>query len=66
MASVAGAPYLPALTDLLRLEETLILEAGGLIDPVKNMENDNIYIFQGLLDMFLPWGKPITYLKMLL
>ena len=44
MASVAGAPYLSmySLTDLLIYEETLILEAAGLIDPVENMENDNM------------------------
>ena len=56
MGSVAGCPYLPALTALLRHEETLILEAAGLIDPVKNMENDNIFIFQGILDAIAVWG----------
>ena len=58
MASVAGAPYLSMyyLTDLLIYEDTLILEAAGLIDPVENMENDNIFIFQGILDTIVPWG----------
>ena len=59
MGSIAGAPYLStyALTDLIIHEETLILEAAGLIDPVENMENDNIYIFQGILDTIVPWGE---------
>ena len=55
MGSVAGCPYLPALTDLLRHEETLILEAAGLIDPVKNMENDNIYIFLNATLLITIW-----------
>ena len=58
MASVAGAPYLSmySLTDLLIYEETLILEAAGLIDPVENMEKDKIFIFQGILDTIVPLG----------
>ena len=58
MASVAGAPYLSmySLTDLLIYEESLLLEAAGLIDPVQNIENDKIFIFQGILDTIVPWG----------
>ena len=58
MGSFAGAPYLSANldTDLQIQKKTLELAAQGLIDPVENMEQDNVYIYQGLLDTITPWG----------
>ena len=58
MGSFAGAPYLSANldTDLQIQKKTLELAAQGLIDPVENMEQDSVYIYQGLLDTITPWG----------
>ena len=61
MGSVAGAPYLSmyAATDLAIIEETLLLAAEGLIDNPDNIRHESIYIFQGLLDTIVPWGKSL-------
>ena len=61
MGSVAGAPYLSAYakTELAMYEETLLLSTAGLIDNIENLENDDVYIFQGLLDTIVPWSKNI-------
>ena len=58
MGSFAGAPYLSANLDTDRQiqKKTLELAAQGLIDPVEKMEQDNVYIYQGLLDTITPWG----------
>ena len=44
MGSFAGAPYLSANldTDLQIQKKTLELAVQGLIDPVENMEQDNV------------------------
>ena len=57
MASLAGAPYVSvyeATDDEIR-ELTETFANNGLIDGLENIENDNIYIFQGLLDSITPW-----------
>ena len=59
VGSVSGAPYLSMYeaTDLGIIDQTLILAAEGVIDPVDNIKHDNVYIFQGLLDTITPWGE---------
>ena len=60
MGSFAGAPYLSANADnALVYTETLALAAAGLIDPVENMEQASVYIYQGLLDTITGWGAQI-------
>ena len=57
MASLAGAPYASvyeATDDEIR-ELAEIFATEGLIDGLENIESDNIYIFQGLLDSITPW-----------
>ena len=44
-------------TDLGIIDQTLILAAEGVIDPVDNIKHENVYIFQGLLDTITPWGE---------
>ena len=60
MGSFAGAPYLSATADNLHTE-TLALAAAGLIDPVQNMEQSSVYIYQGLLDSITGWGTQILF-----
>jgi len=57
MASLAGAPYLSVweATDEEILQTTQIFANDGLIDGLENMADDNIYIFQGLVDTITPW-----------
>ena len=59
MGSVAGAPYLSAyeVTEAGILDQTLLLADQGLIDPVENLKYDQVFIFQGLIDTVVPWGK---------
>ncbi len=59
MASLAGAPYVSVYeaTDDEILEVTRTMESEGLIDSLENMRDDNIYIFQGLVDTITPWCK---------
>ena len=33
------------------------LALAGLIDPVDNLKNDNVYIFQGKIDSVVPASK---------
>ena len=56
---MSGAPYLSMYeaTDLGIIDQTLILAAEGVIDPVDSIKHDNVYIFQGLLDTITPWGE---------
>ena len=57
MASLAGAPYVSVwdATDEDILEVTRSMASEGLIDDLENMREDNIYIFQGLVDTITPW-----------
>ena len=57
MASLAGAPYVSVwdATDEEILEVTRSMAGEGLIDDLENMREDNIYIFQGLVDTITPW-----------
>ena len=59
MASLAGAPYVSVWdsTDEEILEVTRSMASEGLIDDLENMREDNIYIFQGLVDTITPWCK---------
>ena len=61
MASLAGAPYASVYeaTDDEILELTQTFARDGLIDSLENMRNDNIYIFQGLVDTITPWCKSL-------
>jgi len=60
VGSFAGAPYLSFWSSTLQ-EDTLMLAGSGLIDPVENMKDDKIFIFQGINDTITPWyqGKRI-------
>jgi len=60
-APFAGAPYLTGGPDLNGgasvedlYQETLALAEAGLIDPVENMREDQVYIFTGTLDSVVP------------
>ena len=57
MASLAGAPYVSVwdAADEEILEVTRSMASEGLIDDLENMRDDNIYIFQGLVDTITPW-----------
>ena len=59
MGTFAGAPYLSMfssnMTDEEIVLETLRLAEEGLIDPVENMREDSVLIFQGILDTIVPW-----------
>ena len=59
MASLAGAPYVSVwdATDDEILEVTQTMARDGLIDSLENLRDDNIYIFQGLVDTITPWCK---------
>ena len=61
MASLAGAPYVSIYeaTDEEILEMAQSLASNGLIDSLENMRDDNIYIFQGLVDTITPWCKSL-------
>ena len=61
MASLAGAPYVSVYeaTDDEILEITRSLADNGLIDGVENLRDDNIYIFQGLVDTITPWCESL-------
>ena len=61
MASLAGAPYVSVYdaTDDEILELTQTMARDGLIDSLENLKDDNIYIFQGLVDTITPWCKSL-------
>ena len=61
MASLAGAPYVSVYdaTDDEILELTRSLANDGLIDSLENLRDDNIYIFQGLVDTITPWCESL-------
>ena len=44
----------PSVGDIY--QETLALAEAGLIDPVENMREDQVYIFTGTLDSVVPPG----------
>ena len=56
VGSFAGAPYLSAWSSAL-YEDTMELAAANLIDPVENIKDDKIFIFQGVNDTIVPLGK---------
>ena len=58
MGSFDGPPYLSkfATTEQEMYEGTLGLSSAGKIDNIDNLKNDQVYIFQGLLDSVVPWG----------
>ena len=59
MGSFDGPPYLSkfATTEQEMYEGTLGLSSAGKIDNIDNLKNDQVYIFQGLLDSIVPWGQ---------
>ena len=65
MGSVSGTAYLTGFywTDIeVAVEETLRLEEEGLIDHVANLEEDNVYIWQGYLDTIVYSGGTSRYI----
>ena len=61
MGSVAGAMYLSVWSDGTYddaiYDATNELADAGLIDSVDNMNNDKVYIFQGILDSITYFGE---------
>ena len=57
MGSVEGSPYLfnTHQSEQETMEQTLMLADQGLIDPVENIKQDNIYLFHGLDDSIVPY-----------
>ena len=49
---------IPSVDDLY--QETLALAGAGLIDPVENMKEDQVYIFTGTLDSVVPPGLQLV------
>ena len=62
MGSFSGCPYLSAhvYNDEDILAEALYLAHEGAIDPLENILGDKIFIYQGLLDTVVPWGKYVA------
>ena len=60
MGSFSGCPYISAYADDddAIFAETVKLAEEGVIDPIENLMDDKIYIFQGLVDSIVPWSKP--------
>ena len=67
MGSVAGAMYLSVWSDGTYddaiYDATNELADAGLIDSVENMNNDKLYIFQGILDSITPFGEKSCKIK---
>ena len=61
VGSFAGAPYLDAWSTNLQ-DDTLQLAEAGLIDSVEYIQDDKIFIFQGILDTIVPLGMYIYLL----
>ena len=61
MGSFSGCPYISAYLedDDDILAETLNLAEEGAIDALENLMDDNIYIFQGLVDSIVPWSNNV-------
>ena len=59
MGVFAGLPYLATsgLSEADKYDEVDGLAQAGLIDPVENMRNDNVYIFHGKADSIVPFGE---------
>ena len=59
MGAVEGGPPLSWFedTDEGLWEQMQSLAAGGQIDPISNMADHNVYIFQGTLDSVVPFCK---------
>merc|ERR1711936_1240945 len=55
----AGLPYLATsgLSEADKSDEVDGLALAGLIDPVENMRNDNVYIFHGKADSIVPFAE---------
>ena len=55
----AGCPYLSAVIDNDDeiLDATFILSESGQIDPIENLKDDKVFIFQGKVDSIVPWCK---------
>jgi len=55
----AGLPYLATsgLSEADKSDEVDGLAQAGLIDPVENMRNDNVYIFHGKADSIVPFAE---------
>ena len=55
----AGLSYLAksGLSTISKYEEVDKLAQAGLIDPVENLKNANVYIFHGKLDSVVPVGR---------
>ena len=67
MGAVEGGPPLSWFeeTDEGLWEQMQSLAAGGQIDPISNMADHNVYIFQGTLDSVVPFCK-LLQLKFLI
>jgi len=59
MGSFSGCPYLSAYVDNDKdiLATTVNLAEEGAIDPLENILEDKIFIYQGLVDSIVPWGQ---------
>ena len=57
MGAFAGIRYIQDVSDGDIASLTNSLASQGLIDPVENISNDNIYIFHGLADSIVPWEQ---------
>ena len=57
MGAFAGIRYIQDVSDGDIASLTNSLASQGLIDPVENISNDNIYIFHGQADSVVPWGE---------
>ena len=58
MGSFSGCPYISAYLDNDDdiLAETINLGESGAIDPLENLLEDKIFIYQGLVDTIVPWS----------
>merc|ERR1712183_668858 len=57
MGAFAGIRYIQDVSDGDIASLTNSLASQGLIDPVENISNDNIYIFHGQADSVVPWEQ---------
>merc|ERR1711997_821350 len=57
VGAFAGIRYIQDVSDGDIASLTRSLASQGLIDPVENISNDNIYIFHGQADSVVPWEQ---------
>jgi len=57
VGAFAGIRYIQDVSDGDIASLTRSLASQGLIDPVENISNDNIYIFHGQADSVVPWDQ---------